>query len=206
MFQLYQDKRWYLVWETVCFPSWRSALHPCNLDVNVKTFQLNNLQWMGFQILLVLKYEKSLFFSGSPWGVGWRVSLSVSVSHCVASSLCTHHRSQCSFIFVQLHGNSLPLHWISMRFTCRMFVWVEVTFSFSTGTRAFSTSHSSLAYVNPHSLCIYHSTEKFNWEVWWMWVSSKHTLIYFFFADTHCLYWVTHGCHLFKKPSTWIYM
>lgn len=75
-------------------------------------------------------------------------------------------------------------------------------FSFSTGTRAFSTSHSSLAYVNPHS----HSTEKFNWGVWWMWVSSKHTLIYFFFANTHCLYWVTHGCHLFKTPSTWIYM
>lgn len=71
---------------------------------------------------------------------------------------------------------------------------------------ALSPPHIHLSHMWTLTLCASHSTEKFNWEVWWMWVSSKHTLIYFFFADTHCLYWVTHGCHLFKKPSTWIYM
>lgn len=42
-------------------------------------------------------------------------------------------------------------------------------------------------------------------EVWWMRVSSDAYWFIFFFPNTHSLCWVTHGCHLFKKSSTWIY-
>lgn len=43
-------------------------------------------------------------------------------------------------------------------------------------------------------------------EVWWMRVSSDAYWFIFFFTNTHSLCWVTHGCCLFKKPSTWIYI
>lgn len=49
-------------------------------------------------------------------------SLSISLSHCVASSLCTG--SWCTFISIQQHGTSLLLPSTFMHTTCQMFVWV----------------------------------------------------------------------------------
>lgn len=41
-------------------------------------------------------------------------------------------------------------------------------------------------------------------EVWWMRVSSD-AYWFIFSSQTPTVCWVTHGRHLFKKPSTWIY-
>lgn len=121
---------------------------------------------------------------------------------------CVQHRkSRCAFISIQLRGTRLPLPWTSMRFTCQMFVWAEVALF---QERALSPApvyllHTwALTCTHKHR---YYSTPKFNSKAWWMRVSSQHVLIsFFFFANTHSLCWVTHACHFFKKPSTWIYI
>lgn len=53
----------------------------------------------------------------------------------------------------------------------------------------------------------FRSSDPSTQDVWWM--PSLFGRIFidlvFFVTNTHGLCWVTHGCHLFKKPSTWIY-
>lgn len=116
--------------------------------------------------------------------VGRRVSWSVSVSHFLSAAVRRYP------VFSALH---LP----------DVGVGEGCSYLWNMRSLSLSPPHLSSAHVNPPFRSSDRSTKKFDGcESLQMHID----FFFFFLLNTHSLCWVTHGCHLFRKPSTWIYI
>lgn len=135
------------------------------------------------------------------------VTSSISVSHQVASSLCTVTNPCCTFIPFQLHGTRLPLRWTSVFHLPDVCVGWGCSFP---GKRTCTLLFiSPPPHPTPRAVCTNKDiTALKSWAQNYDGCESLPNTYWFilFFADAHSLCWVTHGRHLFKKPSTWIYI
>lgn len=147
-----------------------------------------------------------------PQNVCTRVSLSTSgeSSCCLLIACGTAHPTKPSSPSSRT-APEIPLTRTSTCFTCRLSAWAEVSLS---QEHALSPDPAYGSRKTPSSVHKLRddTSQKFNQKsmihsnlfqtpYWFSFFSS------FFSSDnTHSLCWVTHGCHLFKKPSTWIYI